>query len=168
MVRTEEEIYQEGIHNFRAQALGIANIRNDAVYRQFFGLSPELTNLVWDLLSSPTIHSRFLPKHLLWALMFLKQYANEGVLSGLAKVTPKTFHKWVWIVIYGLCSRYENFVSERLLLFYLILSCLILFIFIIVFYLLMHALTYLFVSSFNRLYGIIGISKITGASARSL
>ena len=35
MVRTEEEIYQEVIDNFRAQALGIANIKNDAVYRQF-------------------------------------------------------------------------------------------------------------------------------------
>ena len=159
MLRTEHEIHQDCIDNFRDLGLTIGNIKNDVMYKQFFGLSPELTSLVWDLLTNPKIHVRLLPKHLLWALMFLKQYTNEGVLSGLAKVSPKTFRKWVRIVVHGLSSWYESFVSKCFTPIYL--HHFILFYYIL-FYLSLSSLLSI------RFCGKIGRLEIMEAYARSL
>ena len=46
----------------------------------------------------------FLPRkstlyHLLWALMFMKLYSTEKVLSRLAGTTPKTYRKWTWLML---------------------------------------------------------------------
>ena len=90
----------------------VSNINRERLFKQFFGLSPELTVVTWDVVNNPKIHPKILPKHLLWTLLFLKQYGNEGMLSSVAKVTPKTFRKWVWIVIDGLSSRYDDLVSN--------------------------------------------------------
>ena len=100
---------------FRALANKMGYIYHDGVYRQFFGLSPEVTCVAWNAISKPTVHAKLLPKHLLWALLFLKQYSNEGVLSSIVRTTPKTYRKWIWIVIEGLSSRYPNTVSKLLI-----------------------------------------------------
>jgi hypothetical protein len=39
------------------------------------------------------------PKHLLWTLMFLKLYSTELVLAVMARVSRKTFRKWVWLLL---------------------------------------------------------------------
>jgi hypothetical protein len=39
------------------------------------------------------------PVHLLWALMLLKMYSTEAVLSGLCGVDEDTFRKWAWYMI---------------------------------------------------------------------
>jgi hypothetical protein len=39
------------------------------------------------------------PIHLLWALMLLKMYSTEAVLSGPCGVDEDTFRKWAWYVI---------------------------------------------------------------------
>jgi hypothetical protein len=41
-----------------------------------------------------------MPKHLLWAALFLKTYEAEGVLAGMVgPVDEKTFSKWVWYFV---------------------------------------------------------------------
>jgi hypothetical protein len=42
------------------------------------------------------------PGHLLWTLMFLKVYAPEPVLCSLCKCDPKTYRKWVWLLLDGI------------------------------------------------------------------
>ena len=37
--------------------------------------------------------------HLLWMLMFLKEYCNQDSLSSICHVTRKTFHHWVDIFL---------------------------------------------------------------------
>jgi len=57
-------------------------------------------------------------EHLLWALMFLKSYGKEKVMSALAGgVDPQTFRKWVWIFIEAISYLEDEVVSlEGLLL----------------------------------------------------
>jgi hypothetical protein len=40
-----------------------------------------------------------MPVHLLWALMFLKQYNKEEVNASMAGCDEKTFRLWSWLVI---------------------------------------------------------------------
>ena len=46
-------------------------------YRGFFGICPTITLVVWDKIQFNSIK----PVHLLYALMFLKVYATEEILS---------------------------------------------------------------------------------------
>jgi hypothetical protein len=39
------------------------------------------------------------PKHILWALCFLKVYASQYVLASLLHVDRKTLMWWIWIVV---------------------------------------------------------------------
>ena len=42
------------------------------------------------------------PKHLLWALLFLKRYNTEEINLSIVGCDEKTFRKWTWKVIEGL------------------------------------------------------------------
>ena len=39
------------------------------------------------------------PKHLLWALLFLKVYASEQVIRKFTGADEKTSRKWIWLFI---------------------------------------------------------------------
>ena len=47
--------------------------------------------------------------HLFCTLMFLKFYATESVLSGMARVDEKTYRKWIWMILRTLTM--EDWVS---------------------------------------------------------
>ena len=51
------------------------------------------------------------PKHLLWTLMFLKQYTTEEVLASNAGVTAKTFRKHVRKTMDRINACYPSVVS---------------------------------------------------------
>ena len=92
------------IRNFNALANNIirANQPNtktgvsSCAFRSFFGTSPKTCASLWKISNFP---SKTRPKHLMWALMFLKSYDTEIKLSSLAGVSPKTFRKWIWVII---------------------------------------------------------------------
>ena len=67
-------------------------------FRAFFGTSPIVCITIWDML---LIHrpKKSKPDHLLWALMFLKQYNIESVMAALTGVSEKTFCKWSLIFV---------------------------------------------------------------------
>lgn len=67
-------------------------------FRAFFGVTPKICARVW-LLLEPNCPSRAMPKHLLWALFFLKVYSNEHVSSVSASADEKTVRKWQWIFV---------------------------------------------------------------------
>jgi hypothetical protein len=61
--------------------------------RAFFGTSPAVCVVAWDLLAGVRPNN---PKsnNLLWALMLLKRYCIESFNAVLVKVTEKTFREW--------------------------------------------------------------------------
>ena len=69
-------------------------------FRSHFGTVPVRCCLIWNMLracdEARAILNGALPKHLLWALMFLKLYGTEATLCGKAKCDEKTFRKWSW------------------------------------------------------------------------
>ena len=56
---------------------------------------------LWGLLElHRDIGSLFVqPKHILWALCFLKVYASQFVLSSLLRCDRKTLMRWTWLVV---------------------------------------------------------------------
>lgn len=70
---------------------------NSRKFRALFAVSNNTCNIVWG-----KIHDsyRYLqPKHLLWALLFLKCYATEHVNSIISNSDCKSFRVWTWRVI---------------------------------------------------------------------
>jgi hypothetical protein len=74
-------------------------------FREFFGISIVVVEKVWELLERDSILPEGSdPKHLLWALYFMKVYPKQGpgcavVGASHGAVAPKTYHKWVWAFI---------------------------------------------------------------------
>ena len=80
-------------------------------FRAHFGTSPEICAVLWEMLD-PIFGG--LPKHLLWALMFLKLYCAESVMRTLAGgVHEQTFRKWAWTYIDAISELQYKVVSTR-------------------------------------------------------
>ena len=59
------------------------------------------------------IHKGVKPVHLLWALLFMKVYAEESIHAGLVGgVDEKTFRKWVWIFVQEISYLEDEVVSR--------------------------------------------------------
>lgn len=71
-------------------------------FRSQFGASWYVCADVWNLLESHGIgldggnRGGREPKHLLWALLFLKVYGSEKTNSVLCGTSVKTYRRWVW------------------------------------------------------------------------
>lgn len=65
-------------------------------FKGFFGAPPVVISTMWGRLTHP---ERALPCHLLWALLFLKSYANEHQCAALCAVDEKTYRKWSWLFV---------------------------------------------------------------------
>eukprot|EP00977_Amphora_coffeiformis_P007617 scaffold1684_cov214-Amphora_coffeaeformis.AAC.1 len=90
---------------FSLLAKSSLNVRiEDCSFRSHFGCSPDVCSILWQKIDE-RMQPRprgMMPKHLLWALLFLKTYQKEDVLAGRAGTTQKTLRKWVWIIIDGI------------------------------------------------------------------
>ena len=65
-----------------------------------FGVSPRVVAAIWNRLDDKDL----LPwdmetKHLLWCLLFLKQYSQQRCMAPWCGTDEKTYRKWVWIVL---------------------------------------------------------------------
>lgn len=72
-------------------------------FREYFGCSPGLCALIWSWLVF-NVDDDALPIHLLWTLLFLKQYQTEAVSSGLCRVNERTYRERIWSVIQKLAE----------------------------------------------------------------
>jgi hypothetical protein len=79
-----------------------------------FGTSPFICALLWAMLEPCKVMPICVhPKHLLWALMFLKLYVSEHVNCAMAGgVDEKTYRKWTWLFINGIASLAESTVRH--------------------------------------------------------
>jgi hypothetical protein len=74
--------------------------------------------MVWDMLGEGGLRpEKSKPKHLLWALYFLKVYPREGpVCSAIGgskgAINPKTMRKWVWLFLERIVDLADHVVSS--------------------------------------------------------
>lgn len=67
-------------------------------FRRLFGASPSVTSTVWGGIED-SLPEGGKPEHLLWALLFLKQYSTEPCNKSLTGATRTTLRHWTWPVI---------------------------------------------------------------------
>lgn len=83
---------------------------------EFFGTDQYHIADIWFMVNdtASTIMPRGArPVHLLWALLFLKNYCSEAVLCALVGgVDKKTFMKWTWLFVNSIAGLSEDFVSH--------------------------------------------------------
>jgi hypothetical protein len=85
------EFYEIGMKMSKTILLGSA-IVGLRTFKCFFGTSPENCEILWGLLAG--FHPpKSKPKHLLWTLLFVKQYSSDLANKGLTGADPKTFKK---------------------------------------------------------------------------
>lgn len=63
-----------------------------------FGVTHTICSEIWNAIQYNLPNGKS-PAHLLWALLFLKNYSIEEINCAILKCDEKTFRKWVWIVI---------------------------------------------------------------------
>jgi hypothetical protein len=88
-------------------------------FREFFGTSMLVVEKVWELLERDSLlpeggH----PKHLLWALHFMKVYPKRSpgclaVGASAGAFDPKTHRKWVWAFIDAVANLIDTVVSNH-------------------------------------------------------
>ena len=105
-------------HEITGHKLNGSKTTGYRIFRSFFGTSPMVYAVVWDLLL--TLRPRkSKPVHLLWALLLLKRYHVESINATLTLVNQKTFRKWslvfikliaeMPVVIYGFIKFFSHF-----------------------------------------------------------
>lgn len=100
----------------RAEAAGAAT--EARAFRETFGTPLHVVERVWFLLDQEELQPpNGRPKHLLWALHFLKVYplqspgcAAVGASGGA--VDPKTHRRWVWAYIEAISELIDEVVSK--------------------------------------------------------
>ncbi len=86
---------------------------------EFFGTSMFIVKKVWELLDRDSLLPEGgLPKHLLWALHFMKVYPKQSpgcsaVGASAGAVNPKTHRKWVWAFIDAVANLIDVVVSNH-------------------------------------------------------
>ena len=86
-------------------------------FREFFGTSMLVIKKTWELLEKDSLLPEGgCPKHLLWALHFLKVCPKQSpgclaVSASAGTVNPKTHHKWVWVFINAVANLVNVVVS---------------------------------------------------------
>ena len=73
--------------------------REDEKFRSFFGAPIKVIAKVWNMIQ-PLDDTYAAPKHLLWALVFLKVYSTTEVHCRIVGwPDPKTYRKWCWYML---------------------------------------------------------------------
>ena len=92
------DIFWEIGHKITGHDIDRSLTAGHRIFRAFFGTSPLVCSVVWDLLYRARPRNSK-PKHLLWALLLLKIYNIESLNATLVKASVKTFRKWSLIFI---------------------------------------------------------------------
>lgn len=75
-----------------------------------FGIAPLNCSNIWSDIVIPQGGN---PKHLLWALAFLRSYENETSFARSCGCEPKTARKWVWKFVEALAAISEYIVWKK-------------------------------------------------------
>ncbi len=67
-------------------------------FRNFFGTCAVVCLQIWNLVIGH-LPSFVEPKHLLWSLLFLRQYHTEAQNAALVATSEKTFREYVHLIV---------------------------------------------------------------------
>ena len=91
-------------HNDATKACSSKN-RTSSISFHFWIIATNLFSIVVNDFGQHSINEWCTSFHLLWALMFLKLYCSEAVLSSLAGgVHEQTFRKWSWYFVHEIAN----------------------------------------------------------------
>jgi hypothetical protein len=77
-----------------------------------YGTEPLIAAILWEMMMNSNIqYDKPFPKHLLWALMFLKSYDTEMNIASRLRVDEKTYRKWLWIILPWIATLKREAVS---------------------------------------------------------
>ena len=94
------------------------------ICESLIGTSYQVCSELWNLISPTDIENLKggHPKHLLWALLFLKCYCTEPILTRVVGgVDGKTFRKWAWLFVSAMAGLKQRVVSSLMTVFFLLL-----------------------------------------------
>lgn len=67
-------------------------------FSSFFGVTPRICEIIWNKIKQ-SVPIGGQPKHLLWCLSFLKQYAVEHYRRSIFNADEKTIRNWTWTFV---------------------------------------------------------------------
>jgi hypothetical protein len=111
------EALARDIQNRASRRVGAATTETRH-FREFFGTSVLVVEKTWELLERDSLLPEGgRPKHLLWALHFMKVYPKQSpgcsaVGASAGAVDPKTHRKWVWAFIDAVANLDDIVVSN--------------------------------------------------------
>lgn len=98
------------------EAIGCEIATKDATkilsQRQFsamYGRTPDEAYELWEM-CGPDILPKTYPKHLFWALMFMKLYLTFDAMGILLDTSLPTLQKWIWKWIEAIASRHVDII----------------------------------------------------------
>ena len=80
-------------------------------YKAHFGVMPGVVSIVWKMLASRQDTPKLKPKHLMWALLWLKVYPSERVIETLLNADRGSIRSWVPFTIKAIASLKKQVVS---------------------------------------------------------
>jgi hypothetical protein len=115
---TEDALFcaARGIQNRMSHCIGMAGMEDHHLCI-FFGTNMSIVSTVWDMLVANGLRpKKSRPKHLLWAIYFLKNYPKQSlgclvVSASTGAANPKTMRKWVWQFIENIADLADKVVS---------------------------------------------------------
>lgn len=117
IILTTEKMDKETIEDVARDALGWPNNRKwdtpdkDSRFRACFGVSSEIAAEIWNLIEPSVDEPGAAPKHLLWALVFMKVYSTEEIHCAIVNwPSDRTFRKWSWYFIAKIADLKPNII----------------------------------------------------------
>ena len=110
------DFYSLGLHiatNTYTDRSASPTDHQERIFRSQFGVSWHVCEDVWKMLDFHLSDEKRDPKHLLWALLFMKVYGSESTHSNMVGTSSKTFQKWVWKTLTEIADLKAMTVSEK-------------------------------------------------------
>ena len=84
----------------------------ERTWDEYFGTSSVVAAELWNNINPTiTVDPKSKPKHLLWALLFLKQYATESVHCSIVGIQDqKTFRLWSWRFVRAIANLKPRYI----------------------------------------------------------
>ena len=111
------EALARDIQNGASHRVGAATMETQH-FREFFGMSVLVVEKTWELLCRDSLLPEGgRPKHLLWALHFMKAYPKQStgclpIGASAGAVDAKTQRKWVWAFIDAIANLVDVVVGK--------------------------------------------------------
>lgn len=93
--------------------MGLPQKGDDKDFRSFFGAPMSLIHMIWTkIVAKAPLRKNAHPKHLLWALLFLKTYGTTAVLRRLCGWPSRMEHReWTWYFIERIAALHPDVIK---------------------------------------------------------